>query len=184
MKSPRRRSYSHSRSPDRRRRRSPSYDRYEDRRHHDDRRHRSPKGGVSNPPAEHPDANPGNNLYISNLSRSTEESDLRASFEKYGCISDIRIVRDPNTKESRGFGFVTFKLSSDADEAVRQMDNTELQGKEIKVEKARRCRPHDPTPGEYCGPLGASSKYRMTLQRRRRSPSPLRHRSRSRSRSR
>jgi len=182
MKSPRRHSYSHSRSPDRRHRRSSSYDRYENRHRRDDRRQRSPKGGVSNPPAEHPDSNPGNNLYISNLSRSTDESILRTAFERYGSLSDIRVVKDPNTKQSRGFGFVTFKLSSDADEAVRQMDKAELQGKEIKVEKARRCRPHDPKPGEYCGPLGASSKYRMTTQGRRRSPSPLRHRSRSRSR--
>jgi transformer-2 protein len=137
---------------------------------------------------DHPDSNPGsfnagNNLYISNLSTETKESDLRELFGKFGTIKEVRIVCDPFTKESRGFGFVTFENSNDANNSVKEMDKTQLHGREIKVEKARRCRPHDSTPGTYCGPIGASSKYRMAVsRRRRRTPSPLSH-SRRRSRS-
>ncbi|CAG9323231.1 unnamed protein product [Blepharisma stoltei] len=185
MRSPRKRSYSRSSSRSyRRHRRSPSYDRHGHRhsrdrydsyeRHH---RHRSPhgsrRGGISNPPPDHPEANPGNNIYINNLSIETKEDELREIFSKYGTIKDMRIIKDPFTQESRGFGFVTYEKVEDAGEAIKNLDKTELQGKVIRVEKARRSKPHEPTPGSYNGPLAASSKYRNSYHRRRRTPSPL-----------
>jgi transformer-2 protein len=98
-------------------------------------------------------------------------------------LKDVRIVLDPHTRESRGFGFVTFDESNDAEQAVKEMDGVEICKRPIKVERARRCRPHDSTPGTYCGPAGASSKFRRDRDyRRRRSPSPGYYRRRSYSR--
>ncbi|CAG9325161.1 unnamed protein product [Blepharisma stoltei] len=191
MRSPRKRSYSRSSSYERRHRRSSSrdhsYSRHRHRHRHsrdryDDydrsyhRRHRSPPrhGGISNPPPGHPDANPGNNIYISNLASETTENDLKELFSNLGTILDMRIIKDPFTKESRRFGFVTFENMEDAEEAIKTKDKSELQGKTIRVERARRSKPHVPTPGAYCGPEGASSKYRNSSSHRsRRSPSPL-----------
>ena len=175
----RHRSRSRSDSHHRRRRRSHSDERRERRDRYDRPRNyetRSPRrGGVSNPPPEHPDHNPGNNLYISNLSSHITEPDLRDTFSKYGELKEIRIICDPYTKESRGFGFVTFETATGADDALRELDKQDLDGRELHVERARRSRPHDSTPGSYCGPAGASSKYRHS-HRTRRSPSPLRRR--------
>ena len=158
---------------DRRYRRSPPRDRERYRRRnsppHSPRNKDS--GGLSNPPPEHPDANPGNNLYVSQISPDTREQDLKDHFSKFGELQDVRIVNDPHTRESRGFGFVTFEDPQAAEEAVKAMDGELILGKNIRVEKARRCKPHEPTPGSYCGPAGASSKNRFS--RRRRSPSPL-----------
>jgi transformer-2 protein len=117
---------------------------------------------MSNPPPEHPESNPGNNLYVSSIALEAHESDLRDHFTKFGTLKDVRIVIDPHTKESRGFGFVTFEESNDADEAVKEMNGEHILGKAIRVEKARRCKPHDSTPGSYCGPVGASTKFRGT----------------------
>jgi transformer-2 protein len=109
---------------------------------------------------------------VSSLSTSTKECDLSLLFEKYGALREVKVVVDPYTKESRGFGFVTYESMEDADEALRKLDKAELNGKTITVQKAKRARPHSSTPGGYCGPPGASSKYRSD---NRRSPSPRRH---------
>jgi transformer-2 protein len=177
-----RRSYSRSSSNERRKKRSPSYERHRHRHDRHDRKYRSPRrsprnGGISNPPPDHPEANEGNNVYIANLSPETKESELKDLFGKHGSIKDVRIVRDPFTKESRGFGFVTFENSDNATEAVKEINDTEVNGRKIRAEKARRSKPHQPTPGSYCGPAGASSKYRLASKYRRRSPpSPISHR--------
>ena len=184
MSSPRYRSNSRSSSYSRRKRRSPSYDRHDshdryersdrhDRRHRHERHRdrsprRSPRRGIPNPPKGHPDFNPGNNLYVSNLQLDITEDNLKDAFCKFGEIMDARIVRDPISKDSRRFGFVTFNEVADAEEAIKGMDGYELNGNCIRVEKARRSKPHDATPGSYYGPAGASSKYKS---RRRRSPS-------------
>ena len=58
--------------------------------------------------------NDGNNLYISNLSYKTEEQDLHEKFSDYGKIKNCKVIKDPYTKQSRGFGFVTFESSEEA----------------------------------------------------------------------
>jgi transformer-2 protein len=162
----------HRRSPPRRRRsRSDSYDRRR-------RYSRSPRPRRRETREE--EINPGNNLYVSNLSYETKERDLEELFSKHGALKETRIVNDPYTKESRGFGFVTFERNEDAEEAIRNLDKTDFAGRVISIQRAKRSKPHAPTPGGYLGPIGASSKYKS-----RRSPSPCsRRRSRSRSNSR
>ena len=118
-------------------------------------------------------------MYISNLDTDVNETELREVFEKFGPIKDVRIVRQPVTKESRGFGFVTFEKVEDAGEALGAMDKFDLRGKELRIERARRSKPHEATPGTYCGPAGASSKYRNSYRRRHSSSPSGRSRSRS-----
>ncbi|TFY74590.1 hypothetical protein EWM64_g9422 [Hericium alpestre] len=59
---------------------------------------------------------------------------------------------DPHTRESRGFGFVTMETGEEADAAITALNATELMGKAMNVEKARRGRARTPTPGRYYGP--------------------------------
>ena len=49
-------------------------------------------------------------------------------------------MRDPHTKDSRGFAFVTMELAEDADTAISSLNATELMGRTMNVEKARRGR--------------------------------------------
>lgn len=49
-------------------------------------------------------------------------------------------MRDPHTKESRGFAFVTMAETEDAEQAIAELNATELMGKTINIEKARRAR--------------------------------------------
>jgi RNA recognition motif-containing protein len=60
----------------------------------------------------------GNNLYVTALSRTIKEQDLRVAFERYGALESCKIICDPMTQESRGFGFVTFVTGEDAAAAI------------------------------------------------------------------
>lgn len=61
-------------------------------------------------------------------------------------------MRDPHTKESRGFGFVKMITSEEADAAKEGLQGKEYEGRTLSIEKARRARPRTPTPGKYFGP--------------------------------
>ncbi|XDA89019.1 hypothetical protein R6Z07M_018659 [Ovis aries] len=47
-------------------------------------------------------------LFIGGLSFETTDESLRSHFEQWGTLTDCVVMRDPNTKCSRGFGFVTY----------------------------------------------------------------------------
>ena len=61
-------------------------------------------------------------------------------------------MRDPHTRESRGFGFVKMVASEDADAAKDALQGEVYEGRTLSIEKARRARPRTPTPGKYFGP--------------------------------
>ncbi|KAF8902202.1 hypothetical protein CPB84DRAFT_1846384 [Gymnopilus junonius] len=96
--------------------------------------------------------NPGNNLHISGLSHRVDSRDLEAAFAKIGRVKKASVMYDPHTRESRGFGFVTMETPEEADAALTALNSTELMGKIMNVEKARRGRARTPTPGRYYGP--------------------------------
>ncbi|GAA6059943.1 hypothetical protein JCM10212_003083 [Sporobolomyces blumeae] len=105
--------------------------------------------------------NPGNNLHVSGLSTRVEERDLEEVFGKFGRIQKCQVMRDPHTKESRGFAFVTMEVVDDADAAISSLNATELMGRTMNVEKARRGRARTPTPGQYHGPPKRDPMDRM-----------------------
>lgn len=102
--------------------------------------------------------NPGNNLYIANLSYKTTEEDLKALFSPCGSIKECNVVLDPMTKESRGFAFLMFETTQEAERAVEEVNGKELNGRKLRVEKARRSRGHGPTPGRYMGKARRNSR--------------------------
>lgn len=96
--------------------------------------------------------NPGNNLHVSGLTHRVDNRDLEAAFSKTGRVQKAAVMYDPHTRESRGFGFVTMETAEEADAAIAALNNTEIMGKIISIEKARRGRARTPTPGRYYGP--------------------------------
>jgi len=99
-----------------------------------------------------PDAlNPGNNLYVTGLSTRVNEKDLQEHFSREGKVLECRLVLDPRTRESRGFGFVTMEHLDDAERCIKYLNRSTLEGRMITVEKAKRKRARTPTPGEYLG---------------------------------
>jgi RNA recognition motif-containing protein len=86
-------------------------------------------------------------LQIRNLSEHASEDDLRALFAKSGDVVAVRIVRDPHTGASRGYGFVMMSAQSEADTAISKLDDHALLGLKLKVSlvKARTLRADYPT---------------------------------------
>jgi RNA recognition motif-containing protein len=76
-------------------------------------------------------------LYIGGLSWNTDDHALRMAFEQHGEISEAKVITDRETGRSRGFGFITFNEGSDADNAIEQMNGTELDGRTLNVNEAQ-----------------------------------------------
>ncbi|XP_072909332.1 RNA-binding protein Musashi homolog 2b isoform X5 [Hemitrygon akajei] len=81
-------------------------------------------------------------MFIGGLSWQTSPDSLRDYFSKFGEIRECMVMRDPTTKRSRGFGFVTFADSASVDKVLAQPHH-ELDSKTIdpKVAFPRRTQP-------------------------------------------
>lgn len=100
--------------------------------------------------------NPGSNLFVTGIHPRLTEDEVTRLFSKYGTVEKCQIMRDPHTKESRGFGFVKMITSEEADAAKEGLQGKEFEGRTLSIEKARRARPRTPTPGKYFGPPSKS----------------------------
>ncbi|KAK4337024.1 hypothetical protein RND71_044000 [Anisodus tanguticus] len=74
-------------------------------------------------------------LFIGGLDYKTSEETLRAHFEKWGEIVDCVVMRDPQTKRSRGFGFITYINSKMVDEAQKARPH-KVDGREVEPKRA------------------------------------------------
>ncbi|XP_076024459.1 RNA-binding protein Musashi homolog 2b isoform X5 [Genypterus blacodes] len=81
-------------------------------------------------------------MFIGGLSWQTSPDSLRDYFTKFGEIRECMVMRDPTTKRSRGFGFVTFTDAASVDKVLAQQHH-ELDSKTIdpKVAFPRRAQP-------------------------------------------
>lgn len=96
--------------------------------------------------------NAGTNLFVTGLATSLRDDELRELFAAHGDVEQASIVRDPHSRDSRGFGFVNMMTPEDADAVIEKLNGHELAGRNISIEKAKRNRPRTPTPGRYQGP--------------------------------
>jgi RNA recognition motif-containing protein len=76
-------------------------------------------------------------IYVGNMSYTTTEDTLRETFGAHGDVEEVAIVTDRDTGRPRGFGFVTMPNSSEANAAIEALNNTELDGRTLKVNEAR-----------------------------------------------
>ena len=78
------------------------------------------------------------NLYVSNLNHDTTETDLRTLFSEFGNVVSAKVIKDPATGDSRGFGFVEMADRLTADDAMDNLDGSFLQGNIIVVKPAKQ----------------------------------------------
>jgi len=77
------------------------------------------------------------NMYVSNLSFHTTDEDLRKLFAQYGTVSSAKVISDRETGRSRGFGFVEMESEKDGQEAMKNLNNKEIEGRMMSVSVAR-----------------------------------------------
>jgi len=77
-------------------------------------------------------------LYVGNLAFQTTEDQLQAAFAADGReVSEVSIIKDRNSGESRGFGFLMMSSDEHAQAAIAALDGTDLDGRTIKVSVAK-----------------------------------------------
>jgi polyadenylate-binding protein len=80
----------------------------------------------------------GVNLFIKNIADEVDDEALRERFSDYGNITSAKIMTDPETGKSKGFGFVCFSNPDEATKAVSEMNQQLFQGKPLYVALAQR----------------------------------------------
>ncbi|CAI9568404.1 unnamed protein product [Staurois parvus] len=98
-------------------------------------------------------------LFIGGLSFDTNEQSLEQVFCKYGQVSEVVVVKDRETKRSRGFGFVTFENPEDAKDAMQAMNGMSVDGRQIRVDQAGKS-PSDRRGGYRGGSSGGRGFFR------------------------
>lgn len=77
------------------------------------------------------------NIYVANLSYKIQDEDLKEIFEEYGAVNSAKVIIDHTTGKSRGFAFVEMANDAEGQEAIDQLNNAELDGKNLTVNKAK-----------------------------------------------
>ena len=77
------------------------------------------------------------NIFVGNLPFSATEGDLKDLFAEYGTVDSASIINDRETGQSRGFGFVELGAEARVQDAIRDLDGTELKGRNINVNEAK-----------------------------------------------
>jgi len=76
------------------------------------------------------------NIYIGNLSYEVTEEALKESFEVFGGVETVKVIKDNYTGRSKGFGFVEMPAKGEAESAIEGLNGKELKGRTLKVNEA------------------------------------------------
>ncbi|HEX5056850.1 MAG TPA: RNA-binding protein [Gammaproteobacteria bacterium] len=77
------------------------------------------------------------NIYVGNLPYSISEDELKNAFAKFGSVTSVKIIIDKATGRSKGFAFVEMSSASEGNQAIKSLNETDLNGRNIKVNEAR-----------------------------------------------
>ena len=76
------------------------------------------------------------NMYVGNLSYNVKESDLRQVMEEYVVVESVKLITDRETRRSKGFAFVEMPESSEASNAIKELNGAEYAGRPMVVKEA------------------------------------------------
>jgi RNA recognition motif-containing protein len=77
------------------------------------------------------------NIYVGNLSYDLTDEELQHAFEEFGKVDSAKVIKDMYSGRSRGFGFVEMPSEDEANSAIEGLNEKELKGRVLKVNKAR-----------------------------------------------
>jgi RNA recognition motif-containing protein len=76
-------------------------------------------------------------IYVGNLSYDATDSELNAVFSEFGEVSSANVIKNQHSGRSRGYGFVEMPNDSEANEAIKALNDSPLQGRNIRVNQVR-----------------------------------------------
>jgi cold-inducible RNA-binding protein len=77
------------------------------------------------------------NIYVGNLDYNVNEDELRTTFEAYGQVDNVTIMRDRDTGQPRGFAFVEMANDEEAAKAIAGTNGVQLGNRNLNVNEAR-----------------------------------------------
>ena len=77
------------------------------------------------------------NIYVGNLNYNLTPEELEKLFAEYGEVSETKIIKDKQTGKAKGFGFIEMPNSSEAEDAINELNGAEVMGRNIVVRKAK-----------------------------------------------
>ena len=99
------------------------------------------------------------NIYVGNLSYGVTEDELREAFGAYGEISSVSLISDKFSGQSKGFGFVEMPNNSEADAAIKALNETPLKGRNMRVNQAKPRTDRPQRSGGGGGGPGRGGRY-------------------------
>ena len=76
-------------------------------------------------------------IYVGNLPYSVNDDELRNIFGQFGEVAAAEVIKDKFSGQSKGFGFVDMPNNSEADAAIKALNETEMKGRKLTVNEAR-----------------------------------------------
>jgi RNA recognition motif-containing protein len=95
------------------------------------------------------------NIYVSNLSFSIQDDDLRGFFASYGEVTSAKVINDKFSGKSKGFGFVEMSDDEASRKAIAELDGSTVDNRSIKVMEAR---PKEDRPARGNSPFSSDNK--------------------------
>ncbi|MEP6674308.1 MAG: RNA-binding protein [Ferruginibacter sp.] len=77
------------------------------------------------------------NIYVGNLSWTMTDDDLSNLFTQFGSVTSAKILKDKMNGRSKGFGFVEMENAEEAQAAISNLNETEVQGRKIVVNESQ-----------------------------------------------
>ncbi|NKN31828.1 RNA recognition motif domain-containing protein [Marichromatium bheemlicum] len=76
-------------------------------------------------------------IYVGNLPYSVTDDELRDIFSGFGELASAEVIKDKFSGQSKGFGFVDMPNNSEADTAIKALNESEMKGRKLTVNEAR-----------------------------------------------
>lgn len=76
------------------------------------------------------------NIYVGNLNYKVEEETIKEAFAEYGTVDSVKIIQDKMSGRSKGFGFVEMPDDNEGQQAIDNLNQTELMGRKLVVNPA------------------------------------------------
>ncbi|CAH8391912.1 unnamed protein product [Eruca vesicaria subsp. sativa] len=81
-------------------------------------------------------AGSGNRVYVGNLSWGVDDMALESLFAEQGNVVEARVIYDRDSGRSKGFGFVSYNSAQEVQNAIRNLNGADLDGRQIRVSEA------------------------------------------------
>lgn len=87
------------------------------------------------------------NLYVGNLPYNVTDADLRTLFSRFGYVTQVNLITDRFSGESKGFAFVEMPSNASVDAAIKGINGTDFKGRALKINEAKPKSERSPSAG-------------------------------------